>query len=85
MSWGAVIRDQDGEVMLARAGRREHVADPFAAEAIAMSEAVLMAADVGALRVTFETDSQLLLEAQDLTKADSSRSPYAAIIKDTKF
>lgn len=83
VTWGVVIRDDAGEVMLTRAGRKEHVANPFAAEATVMSEAVSMAAEVGALRVIFETDSKLLSKALDFTKVDSS--PYAAIIEDTKF
>ncbi|EMS66654.1 hypothetical protein TRIUR3_23819 [Triticum urartu] len=78
-----MIRDDAGEVMLARAGRKENIANPFVAEATAMSEAVSMAAEVGALRVIFETDSKLLSEALDFTKVDSSH--YAAIIEDTKF
>ena len=37
----------------------------------------------GAIRVAFETDSQLLADALDLRKVDSS--PYAVAIKDIKF
>ncbi|XP_073355462.1 uncharacterized protein [Aegilops tauschii subsp. strangulata] len=82
-AWGAVVRDEAGDVLLARAGRKEQINDPFGAEVAAMSEAVAMAADIGALRVVFETDSQLLQEALDLSKVDSS--PYAAVIEDIKL
>lgn len=48
-----------------------------------MAEAVSFAADLGMLPVIFETDSQLLAEAMDLRKVDSSA--YSAIIEDTKL
>lgn len=40
-------------------------------------------ADIGAIRVVFEMDSQLLADALDLRKVDSS--PYAAVIEDLKY
>ncbi|XBH82826.1 hypothetical protein VPH35_071399 [Triticum aestivum] len=83
VSWGVVIRDHTGEVLLARDGRTDNTADPFAAEMIAMSQAISMAVDVGAHRAIFETDSKLLQEALDFTKADASS--HAAIIEDIKF
>ena len=48
-----------------------------------MAEAVSFAADMGMLRVSFETDSQLLAEAMDVRKVDSSA--YSSIIEDTKL
>ncbi|XP_073360047.1 uncharacterized protein [Aegilops tauschii subsp. strangulata] len=81
--WGVVARDAAGTVLCARAGRKEYVADAFAAEVHAMAEAVSFAADMGMLRVIFETDCQLLAEAMDLGKVDSSA--YSAIIEDTKL
>ena len=48
-----------------------------------MSQAVSLAVDLGLTRVEFQTDSQLLLEALDMQKADSSA--YAAVIEDTKY
>ena len=48
-----------------------------------MSNADALAADLGVVQPVFETDSQLLVEALDLRKADSS--PYATVIEDTKF
>ena len=83
VSRGVEIRDEVGDVMLSRAGKRDQVTDPFGAEVIAMNEAIATAADVGALCVVFETDSKLLQEALDFTRADSS--PYAAVIEDCKF
>ncbi|XP_037467478.1 glutathione S-transferase 1-like [Triticum dicoccoides] len=48
-----------------------------------MAAAVATAAELGATRVAFETDPELLADALDIQKADSS--PYAAIIEDIKF
>lgn len=81
--WGVVARDADDTVLCARAGRKEYIADAFAAEVHAMAEVVSFSADMGMLRVIFETDSQLLADAMDLRKVDSSA--YSAIIEDTKL
>ncbi|XP_073359582.1 uncharacterized protein [Aegilops tauschii subsp. strangulata] len=81
--WGVAARDSEGDVVAAHAGRQEHIHDAFGAEVCAMSAAVTIAAELGAIRVVFETDSQLLVEALDLRKVDSS--PYATAIEDIKF
>lgn len=81
--WGVVARTADGNIVGARAGRQENVRDAFPAETYALSHVVSFAADLGIVRVILETDSQLLLEAMDLHKSDSSA--YAAIIEDTKY
>ena len=83
VTWGVVVRDDYGDVIKARAGRTEQVADPFGAEVIAFVQAIRTAAELGALRVMFETDSKLVQEALDLGRVDSS--PYAALIEDSKF
>ncbi|XP_073353767.1 uncharacterized protein [Aegilops tauschii subsp. strangulata] len=70
--WGVVARTSEGTIIRARAGCQENVSDPFAAEAYAMTQVVSLAADIGLIRVEFQTDSQLLLEALDMQKADSS-------------
>ncbi|KAE8820601.1 Glutamyl-tRNA reductase 1, chloroplastic [Hordeum vulgare] len=81
--WGVVARDSDGNILCARAGRQEHVHDAFATEVVAMSHAVSFAADMGIINGKFETDSQLLQEALDMRKVDSSA--YASITEDTKY
>ncbi|KAE8798436.1 Elongation factor 1-alpha [Hordeum vulgare] len=83
VGWGVAARTSDGDLVAARAGRQEYISDPFGAEVIAMANAVALAADLDVVQPVFETDSQLLMEALDLRKADSS--PYAAVIEDTKF
>ncbi|KAI5001640.1 hypothetical protein ZWY2020_026290 [Hordeum vulgare] len=81
--WGVVARDSDGKILCARAGRQEHVYDAFAAETLAMSHDVSLAADMGIIHGAFETDSQLLQEALDMRNMDSLA--YASIIEDTKY
>lgn len=81
--WGVAVRTADGSLVCARAGRQEHINDAFAAEVIAMSHAIHTAADLGIVRVELETDSQLVAEALDMHKVDSSA--YAAVIEDMKY
>lgn len=74
VGWGAVVA--------VCAGRTDQMSDVFDAELCAMSGAVAAAADLGTLRVTFETDSQLLAEALDMWRADPSM--YAPVIEDVE-
>ena len=78
-----VARTHQGEIVCARAGRPAPITDPFAAEAFAMTQAVAMAADMGATRVIFDTDPQLVADAMDLRRADSSA--YSTVIEDIKL
>ncbi|KAE8773546.1 hypothetical protein D1007_54235 [Hordeum vulgare] len=81
--WGVVARDATREVIAARAGRRDHAHDAFTAEVYALSHAISVAADIGVVRVIFEADSMLLMEAMDLSRVDASA--YAAVIEDLKY
>lgn len=81
--WGVVARDSAGAVICARAGRQEHVGDAFGAEVNAMAHGVALSADLGMLRVILETDSQLVADAMDLRRVDSSA--YSAVIEETKL
>ncbi|KAI4991380.1 hypothetical protein ZWY2020_039751 [Hordeum vulgare] len=81
--WGIAARDCFGRLLLARAGRQEHVSCAFGAELHALSAAVTTATEMGTAKVVFETDSQLLAEAMDTSCADAS--PYTAIIEDLKY
>ncbi|KAE8770390.1 Glutamyl-tRNA reductase 1, chloroplastic [Hordeum vulgare] len=81
--WGIAARDAHGTLLVARAGRKEQVTDAFGAELHALAVAVTTATEIGAIRVIFETGSQLLVEAMDVSRADAS--PYAVIIEDLKY
>ncbi|KAI4987321.1 hypothetical protein ZWY2020_020121 [Hordeum vulgare] len=81
--WGVVARDATGEVIAARAGRQDHVQNAFAAEVYALSHAISLGADLGLVKVIFETDSMLLMKAMDLARVDVSA--YAVVIEDLKY
>ncbi|KAE8813318.1 Glutamyl-tRNA reductase 1, chloroplastic [Hordeum vulgare] len=81
--WGVIARDAEGAVIAARAGRQDHVYDAFAAEVYALAHAISCAAELGLVRVLFETDCTLLHEAMDFARVDASA--YAAVIEDLKF
>ncbi|KAE8821388.1 Glutamyl-tRNA reductase 1, chloroplastic [Hordeum vulgare] len=83
LGWGVIARDAEGAVIAARAGRKDHVYDAFAAEVYALAHAISCAAELGLVRVLFETDSTLLQEAMDFARVDASA--YAAVIEDLKF
>ena len=80
---GVVARDSFGFVLTARAGRQDQVYDAFGAEVNALAAAVSTAAEMGAIRVSFEMDSELPADAMDIRRVESS--PYVAIIGDMKF
>jgi ribonuclease HI len=81
--WGVIARDHRGEVVVAGAGRSEHIADAFHAELNAAVQAVRLADSLGAIRIVLETDSQLLVLALNRNEADSSR--LGVIIDDLKM
>ena len=65
------------------AGKMEGAADTFGAELFAMARAMDLAVDISAIRVAFETDSQLLALA--LNKQGRDTSQWAAVLNDLKF
>jgi hypothetical protein len=62
-SWGALIRDSDGDLVLSRRGRMDHVLSPFHAELIACLQGIQMAVDLGIGRILVETDAQEVARA----------------------
>ena len=77
------LRSSLSTIVAARPGMQDHIHDAFGAEVVALSNVVALASDLGILRVVFETDLQLLVEAMDFRRVDSST--YAAVIEDTRF
>ena len=77
-----MARDLSGQVIATRAGRQEQAQDAFGAEVQAMAGAVALAADIGAVRVAFETDSQLLAEALDIRKTNVPLSAASCVLGD---
>ncbi|KAI4994782.1 hypothetical protein ZWY2020_034685 [Hordeum vulgare] len=81
--WGVIARTSQGEVVAARAGCSDGIHDPFTAELKAMEEALNLAAELGVIRVEFETDAQLLAMALNSKKPDCFSE--AAVIEDIKI
>ncbi|KAI5017892.1 hypothetical protein ZWY2020_042780 [Hordeum vulgare] len=81
--WGIIARTSQGEVVAARSGCSDGIHDPFTAELKSMEEALNLAAELGVIRVEFETDAQLLAMALDSKKPDCSSE--AAVIEDIKI
>ena len=72
----------NGHVVSAAAGRADVVRDPFMAELKSLEVAISLAANLGAIRVQFETDAQLLMYAMNNPATDYSSA--AVIIEDLK-
>jgi ribonuclease HI len=70
-------------LLLLVAGRDADVTDAYSAELQAMIRAVEIAVDLGAIRVVFETDSQLLTLA--LNRRGPDFSQLAARLHDLKI
>ena len=76
--WGVVVRDEEGLVISAAAGCSDGIHDEFMAELKAMEAAVNQASSLGATRVVFQTDPQLLMYAMNSPAVDFS--PAAPVI-----
>ena len=62
-SWSFTVRDYEGEVVLAGAGRLGSIPDAITAEAVACAQALQAATDHGISRVQVEMDSTILQKA----------------------
>jgi ribonuclease HI len=72
-SCGVAVRDHNGELVAASAGRDAGVTDAYHEELQAMIRAVEIAVDLGAIRVVLKTDSQLLALALNRRGPDFSQ------------
>ena len=61
--WGVVIRDEDGAVVEAAAGKSLRLRDAFQSEVEACLAGVMLADAVGVERIAVETDSLVLVQA----------------------
>ena len=62
-SWGALIRDSDGDSVLSGRGRMDHVFSPFHAKLIACLPGIQMAVNLGIGRLQVESDAQEVVRA----------------------
>jgi len=81
-AWGFVVRDSDGQGMLAGSGRLRAVHDALSAEGEACLMALKAAMEVGISHVIIETDSLILIKAIQSNSFD--RAPAGAIIKEIR-
>jgi ribonuclease HI len=58
---GAVVRDEDGNMLVAEAKRYDHISDALTAEAIAARDGLLLAQAGGFDKVTLELDNLTLV------------------------
>ena len=72
-AWGVVVRDSDGAVVAARAGRLERVPDVFSAELEAVERTLDVAAELGVVHLIVETDALLVEQALNKRGPDFSR------------
>ena len=80
---GAVMRNEEGEVVKAGAGNISHTMDAFHAEMIAAREGIRLAAEAGMGHVILETDAMLVKFA---LQNDSFRlSPLGGLIWEIKM
>lgn len=70
--WGFTIQNDQGALLAAGAGNLEHVANPLHAEALALQQAIIIAAQMGCQTVMFETDSMILKQAISSEEYDLS-------------
>jgi superfamily II RNA helicase len=81
-SWGFIIRDNDGDVVLTGRGRINHLLSAFHAEVIAGLQGVQAALNLGISRLILETDSLLL--QQEMTSVRPCARPEGGLVNELK-
>lgn len=74
-----MIRNKDGDVLIAGAGHVDNISEAFAAELAGVEEAIEMDTYVGIHKLTIETDSNLLCKTVNEKTRNSSRCEAASI------
>lgn len=81
-SWGFIVRDSDGDVVIAGRGRVNHLLNPLHAEVIACLQGVQTALNCGIRHLILETDALLLKQA--LESSESWDRPEETLIYELK-
>lgn len=81
--WGFTLRNDQGVLLAAGAGKLKHVSDSLHAEALALQHATNIAISMGCKQVIFETDSMMLKQAITSTEYDLSK--LGSLFQDVKF
>ena len=83
-SWGFVLRDSDGDVVLSGRGRINHlVLSAFHAQVIAALQGVQAALSLGVSRLILETDALML--QQELASKESFAKPEGGLVQELKL
>lgn len=82
-SWGFVIRDSDGEVILTGRGRINHLLSAFQAEVIACLHGVQAALNIGIGKLILETDALLIKQA--LESPEAYDRPEEGLVNELQF
>ena len=80
--WGFVARDNSGDIRGSGAGKLQHVASAFQAEATAAWEAIHAASSWGMTAIQVESDCQSLVKALQSTEYDLA--PEGVLLKDIR-
>ncbi|XP_073367696.1 uncharacterized protein [Aegilops tauschii subsp. strangulata] len=81
--WGYVIRDHEGDVVIAAAGRLNHTSDALQAEAEACIQAIYKAQELGIGRAVVETDAMLLVQV--IKSSSYDLAPNGVLFKEIKL
>ena len=76
--WGVVIRDEEGEVVEAAAGKSIRLMDAFQSEVEACLAGVMLAEEMGVGKIVIETDAMVL--AQALNSSTFHLAPTGGLI-----
>jgi hypothetical protein len=71
-SWGVLIRDADGDVVISGGGKVDHLLSPFHAELIACLQGIQLAVNLGIGQIIVETDAQEVVKAINSSSYDDS-------------
>lgn len=82
-SWGFLIRDSDGDLVLAGRGRVDNLLSAFPSELIACLQGLQSAADLGIGHLILESDAQEVVSALNSTVYDDSVLRH--LIEEIKF
>jgi hypothetical protein len=74
--WGFIIRDSDGDVVLAGWGRVNHLLNPLQAEIIACLQGVQAASNLGIAHLFVETDAVKIKQGWESNQLDLSATGY---------
>lgn len=81
-SWGFILRDSDGDVVLSGRGRINHLLSAFHAEIIAALQGVQAALSLGVSRLILETDALML--QQELASKEYCAKPEGGLVQELK-